>query len=779
MNGAVLFQPSRGVLGVAMICALTWLLTCQTVQAQSVVNGTSSADHWAPLELTHTDTRYPLASLDHSSGFIPVPQNLELAEAFNPPPEGQTFGLDPNFREHSRYWLYTDIKNRSDNPDWVFHISNFGFLEPRVLVQGSDGQIIRTFSNDGYQAGTDINIIGRAVRVRLEPGQEYRVVVELTAYKAAWQPYIGLMSDTYYQRWKTMQDLAYKMAVGVIIGFVLLGLTCWLLTRETPFFWGALSALLMLVYHLEHSSLPALLWQSTYEKEGVFWVLIFSTMVGQLAFAGSFLGVRRGSGRWYYAFAGALSVTLIFTVASLALSFEANMRLTSLTYLIVAVVILGSGVDRVRTQGSYYIIYLIGWFPMVLSILQVAWVVQGPKDTSGEITASYKMIHVVYIQILHLLLHAVALILRLRALRREKLKAEFLSLAKSRFIAQSSHDLAQPLHSMSVFLEYLKPHVQGQEGQKIFSRLRNTHRQMNESFRSIMDLSKLESGVIRPEPRAVLLANVFSRLEHEYRALAQDKGLKLSVCRCSLTIVSDPVLLERLLRNLISNAVKYTDQGKVLVGCRRRGQSVTIQVLDTGSGINDQAREQIFDIYHRSAGDDAIADGSGIGLSIVRHISELLDHPVTLDSIPGKGSRFSVTVPLVGESEGETEPERGQTSSGPVVALVFEDQDLSASVADCLQRWQHKVQAFSSLAGVIQSDIPVTVLLCDHASVDQATLTPAQAERLAQYTTLACVCEPGTPLPPPWVALSPYALPAQLRALLNSAGRHITVDRAL
>lgn len=769
MNVPVSILRSRAAREIAVVCALMLMFCGQLAQARPVSSDLLTADQWLPLVLSSTDRRYPLASLDHTTGFVPAPVELSLEEALEHPPRVDSFGLAPNFRQHSRYWLYTSLSNHSEHRGWVLHISNFGFLNPRVLIQGENGWVIRTLSNDGYQADTDINTIGRAINIELEPGQSYRLVVELTAYKAAWHPYIGLMSDTYYQSWTTTQDLAYKTAVGIILGFILLGLTCWLVTRESSFGWAAVSALLMLIYHLEHSSLPALLWQSTYEKSGVFWALMFATMMAQLAFAGSFLDIQRGSGRWYSAFRGALLVTLVMAVASQALSFEANMRLAALNYLIVAAVILGSGISRVRSEGSYYIIYLLGWFPMVLSILQVAWVVQEPGKTAGEITASYKMIHVVYIQILHLLLHTVALVLRMQALRREKLKAEFLSLAKSRFIAQSSHDLAQPLHSMSVFLEYLKPHVQGQEGQKIFHRLRHTHRQMNDSFRAIMDLGKLESGVIRPEPRAVRLSDLFSRLEQDYRVLAREKGLELKVCHCSLTAFSDPVLLERMLRNLISNAIKYTDQGKVLVGCRRHGQTVTLQVLDTGCGISEQAREQIFDIYHRSAAEDTVAEGSGIGLSIVRHIAELLDYPLSLASTPGRGSRFSVTVPLLEENAPDPEPQR--QSSALAVALAFSDRELVKTVAGSLSRWQKTTLVFDSLEQALGSEADIAVLLCDQGCLDTASLSVEQTRSVAQSTILACVCEPGTPLPEPWTAMSPHTLPVQLRALLNTAGR--------
>ncbi|MCC4271802.1 sensor histidine kinase [Marinobacter nauticus] len=767
MNGIEFFQALRGPLRDTAACILVILFFGQFAHADNQSSETTPGSQWTTLDLSNPDTRYPLASLNHSSGFIPAPDYLTLERALDRPPPHDSYGLTPNFWEHQRYWLYTHLQNRSGHKDWVLHISNFGYLDPKVLVRSDDGQTIQTLSNDGYEAGTDINTIGRAVRIPLEPGQDYQVVVELTATHSTWLPYIGLMSDHHYHNWETTQDLFYKTAVGIVLGFILLALTCWLITREMPFFWGAVSALLMLAFHLEHSSLPALLWQSTYEKGSVFWVLISLTMVGQLAFAGSFLGIGRHSGRWYYAFTGALTTTLVLTVASVFLAFEVNMRLTSLNYLIVAVVILGSGVAWVRSHGSYYVVYLLGWSPMVLSILQVAWVIQGLVPIGGEITASYKMIYVVYIQVLHLLVHTVALVLRMRALRREKLKAEFLSLAKSRFIAQSSHDLAQPLHSMGVFLDYLKPHIHGQEGEKVFDRLTRSHRQMNDSFHAIMDLSKLESGVIQPEFQAIPLTPVLSRLENEFAALAHERGLSLKVQPCSLTINSDPVLLERLLRNLVSNAIKYTNQGKVLIGARRQGDSVAIQVLDTGCGISEQEQERIFDIYHRSPDETRSADGSGIGLSIVRHLSELLKHPVRLDSISGRGSRFTVTVPRMAGAD----PELAESKTRPAIALVFRDPRLEASVASCLQRWHQPAQSFRSLEHAARSDAPFPVLVSDEDALNQSEATSKPFHRTGQHVVLACVCEPGTPLPEPWAALSPYALPAQLRALLNTANR--------
>ncbi|QJX01450.1 hypothetical protein HML84_00630 [Alcanivorax sp. IO_7] len=225
-----------------------------------------------------------------------------------------------------------------------------------------------------------------------------------------------------------------------------------------------------------------------------------SALLSQLAFAASFLRVREEGGAWFRAFLGAGLVTLAVWALSGLVPFEARVRLYAFNYLVLALVILGSGVAKVRAEGYYYVIYLLGWFPLVLSILQVAVVIHGSAAPGPVLTASYKMVAVLYIQILHMFLHAVALILRVRALREEKLRAEFLSRSKSRFIAQSSHDLSQPLHAMSLFLEHLRPHVRDAEGRRLFQRLRATHRRMSGAFQSIMDLGRLEAGAVTPAP---------------------------------------------------------------------------------------------------------------------------------------------------------------------------------------------------------------------------------------------------------------------------------------
>ncbi|WP_237613452.1 sensor histidine kinase [Reinekea blandensis] len=737
----------------------------------ALADDVSDLSRMSELVLTSTEQRYSITSLDHSSGFFPAFDRIRFTDVIQQGLEHESFGLSPNFREHERYWLYTHVRNETSQTRWRLHISNFGYLEPRVLIQNGDEQYVRTIRNAGFSAGTDINTIGRSIVLDLPPQQSITMVIELKAQKVAWQPYIGLMSEDHYQQWVLIQDLFYKPAIGIVLGFVLLGGVAWLLTRDATLFWGTLSALFMLAFHLEHSSLPALLWQSTYEKGTAFWLLAYATMALHLAFSGRFLDIHQHSERWTLIWRAMIATTLVLGTLSPFMAFETNMYLGILNYCLFGLFILGSGIRWVRAYGSFYIIYLAGWIPVILSLIQVTWIVQGSRGDVQVVDASYKMIQGIYIQIAHLSLHSIAVILRVRSLREAKLRAEALSIAKSRFMAQSSHDLAQPLHSMRVFLEYLKPHIIGSEGRKHFYRLQNTHRQLSENFDAIMDLSKLESGVIRPDFSVVHLSSLLSRLEQEYQGVAEEKGLHLKVQKPSVSVVSDPVLLERLIRNLLSNAIKYTDQGKVLIGCRRRGDSVVLQVADTGCGISVSAQKQIFDLYRRSSEGDIA--GSGVGLAIVQHLSELLDHPIHLESTPKRGSVFSVTLPRYRYS-GQSDTHRfdeSSTASVQTAALVVSQSEDRMNLTERLKRWQFEIDVYLSIDDFVHSGKSASILVCDSQTLAQSSLSVMQLTQITQTTPVACISPPGSSLPESWTGLAPSAMVAQLRALLNALER--------
>lgn len=192
---------------------------------------------FARLALTEVDTRYRLISHRHSSGFFPVTEKLSLGldERPNPASSGD---LSPNFRKHGRYWLYTTVVNSTDNPDWVLHISNFGYRPPTLLLSSEDGKLLKKFD----YSQIDINAIGRSIQLELQPGKHYFLVVELESDVPVWRPYIALMGDRYYQSWKTRIDFAFKLPIGMTSGLILIALVCWLFIGDKVLFWGGISS---------------------------------------------------------------------------------------------------------------------------------------------------------------------------------------------------------------------------------------------------------------------------------------------------------------------------------------------------------------------------------------------------------------------------------------------------------------------------------------------------------------------------------------------------------
>ncbi|MFP8780403.1 ATP-binding protein [Hydrogenophaga sp. RWCD_12] len=217
---------------------------------------------------------------------------------------------------------------------------------------------------------------------------------------------------------------------------------------------------------------------------------------------------------------------------------------------------------------------------------------------------------------------------------------------KTRFLAAASHDLRQPLHAIGLFGASLERELQGHpvHPQAVF--LQEAVRSVHTSLGAMLDISRLDAGVVAPVRQPVALQDILLSLQRTFGQRADEKGLTLRIRSSPLRVNTDPQMLERLLGNLVENAIKYTLSGGVLLRARARGPQVWIEVADTGIGIDPALHEQVFHEFYQV--DNPARDrnlGLGIGLSIVRRLSRLLDHPVTLRSQPRKGSRFRVTVP--------------------------------------------------------------------------------------------------------------------------------------
>ena len=231
-------------------------------------------------------------------------------------------------------------------------------------------------------------------------------------------------------------------------------------------------------------------------------------------------------------------------------------------------------------------------------------------------------------------------------LLRQKEAAEKANIAKSRFLAVASHDLRQPLHALGLFVQALQESSIAAHERHLVGNIRRSVDAMEELFDALLDISRLDSGIVRPRFETFGLAGLFERLSFEFGPVAKQKGLSLGVMKTSVYICSDPSLVERIVRNLVSNAIRYTDRGGLVLGCRRQQGGLRIEVWDTGRGIAPEKHREIFrEFAQLDAVDLDPHRGLGLGLAIVERLATLLDHEIRLRSVPGKGSVFSVAIP--------------------------------------------------------------------------------------------------------------------------------------
>jgi signal transduction histidine kinase len=241
----------------------------------------------------------------------------------------------------------------------------------------------------------------------------------------------------------------------------------------------------------------------------------------------------------------------------------------------------------------------------------------------------------------------------IEGLRSQKDKAEAADRAKSVFLAAASHDLRQPIHALSLFLTALRsmsqaPTVRSTDLAEICRRMQASLDGLGQLLNMLLDVSRLDANAVQVERAPTSAQRLLEELDQDFHQLATEKGLQLHVASSRLWVDTDPTLLRRILVNLVSNAVRYTSRGRVLIGCRPRGPEVEFQVWDSGIGIPTEQREAIFEEFFQIGQSTAArheSHGLGLGLSIVKRSARLLHAPLDLRSIPGRGSMFSIRVP--------------------------------------------------------------------------------------------------------------------------------------
>jgi len=291
-------------------------------------------------------------------------------------------------------------------------------------------------------------------------------------------------------------------------------------------------------------------------------------------------------------------------------------------------------------------------------------------------------------------------------LARKKEEAERANQAKSQFLAAASHDLRQPMHAISLYVEAMQPQVAGREAATTLGKIQTAVVAMETLFCGILDISKLDAGAVVPEISSLSVKELIDSMEKEFRDEAHTKGLRLQCRACDALIASDPVLLRRILCNLVSNAIRYTDRGGVLIAARKRQGGVRFQVWDSGQGIQPEHLENIFHEYFQAANPQRDrTQGLGLGLAIVDRLADLLQHPLAVHSRPGVGTVFSLDVPI-----GQAAPVQADARSTledmtqlhGLVAIVDDDAMVLDSLRTLLEGWGFNVVMAASASDLLK-----------------------------------------------------------------------------
>lgn len=289
-------------------------------------------------------------------------------------------------------------------------------------------------------------------------------------------------------------------------------------------------------------------------------------------------------------------------------------------------------------------------------------------------------------------------------LQHQKEVAEQANLAKSRFLASASHDLRQPVHALGMFVSALRTRQMDQEAQRLVAHIDGSLRAMDSLFTALLDISCLDAGIVECHAKSFPIQTLLERVCRDYSQAAQDKGLLLTLKPCSVIVHTDPVLLERILRNILSNAVRYTHHGGILVGCRR-GQRLRLQVRDTGPGIPVEYQERVFEEFYQMGNPERDrTQGLGLGLAIVRRLATLLDCPLEMVSTPTKGTLLSIRVPVADSASIQMDKAEETTDSlrRGLILVIDDEASIQEAMRSLLTSWGHHVLVAGSEAEMLQ-----------------------------------------------------------------------------
>lgn len=325
-----------------------------------------------------------------------------------------------------------------------------------------------------------------------------------------------------------------------------------------------------------------------------------------------------------------------------------------------------------------------------------------------------------------------------RALREKKEEAERASHDKSHFLAVASHDLRQPLHALGLYIAELQRKAIGSEQQHLVGQVERSVESLSTLLNALLDISKLDAGAIVPHIQVCDVGAMLKHVASDYQILSSLRNIQLVIRLCTVHVHSDPMLLERILTNLVSNALRYTPHnGCVMIACRRRGDRLRIEVRDNGVGISKSDQANIYrEFYQLNQPQLDSSKGLGLGLAIVDRLAKLLGHRIDLRSAAGKGSVFAVEVPIAAGSMASSmvtvmEPAEATTDSaansvltGKKLLVVDDDEMVLNSTASILIAWGCQVTLATTLAQVsqyLENGITWDMIISDYQLENNAT----------------------------------------------------------
>ncbi len=349
---------------------------------------------------------------------------------------------------------------------------------------------------------------------------------------------------------------------------------------------------------------------------------------------------------------------------------------------------------RIASEGTAYAYQLAGILLLIMSLTTV-------------LARSYRQ---ALERVIDLKLHADELLTQLRlekqaaeAARRE---AEVANRAKTQFFTAASHDLRQPLHAMGLFAEALRNKSHDDEVAHLVNSINASVDALEELFSELLDITRIDSGGVAVNPQHFEMADIFRKLRLHFEPTAFEKGLALRLRGGKHMVHADPLLVERILRNLVSNAIRYTQDGTVLVGCRKRGDRVLLQVWDTGPGISESEQTRIFDEFYQVPGSNVAGSherkGLGLGLSIVKRLAGLMGAPLGIRSQLGHGTVFTVELPpgKAVPAAVTTVPSKGPlglTLEGRLIVVVEDEPAVRSGLEALLRGWGASIASFESV----------------------------------------------------------------------------------